>query len=431
MSRQDSKLRLKVIHTVESESLLDGVKSVLCCLSGGADSSVLLHVLSSLKKRYGFELTAVHVNHMIRGLEADRDEAFCKDMCERLGVKLTTVSVDVPRYAKEQKISLELAARKLRYEVFAKVMLSDGANVAATAHNADDNAETLLYNIIRGTSTTGIQAIPYKRDCFIRPLLAVSRMEIEEYAKENAISYVEDSTNSSDEYTRNFIRHNIIPLCKQLNPSFLSAVTRLTDSAKADEKLISSFDADNKRRIKKLLEENGISGVNNQTLFKIENAIKDGGTKEFTLSNGVKMAVVNGEPSFEKIHCENRNYQNEVLALGENVFFDGTVTVNCEPSTENFRGIYKTFTTVGFVSDIIFNDLRVRNRISGDTVTVGGVRKSLKKELINRKIPRNMRDLLPVFCVGDKVAFAPYVGVDDEFAPKSENSIKITVKVDL
>jgi tRNA(Ile)-lysidine synthase len=310
-------------------------------------------------------------------------------------------------------------------------MEAEGADVAATAHNADDNAETLLYNIIRGTSATGIQAIPYKRDCFVRPLLAVSRKEIEEYAKENSISYVDDSTNSSDKYIRNFIRHNIVPLCKQLNPSFLSAVTRLTDSAKADERLISSFRSDNRRRIKKLLEENGVSGVNNQTLVKIENAIKDGGTKKFTLSNGVIIQVVNGEISFDKATIENKAYQNEPLSLGENVFFDGAVTVCCEPSTENFRGIYKTFTTVGFVSDIIFNDLRVRNRISGDTVTVGGVRKSLKKELINRKIPRNMRDLLPVFCIGDKVAFAPYVGVDDEFAPKSENSVKITVKVDL
>ena len=240
MSRRDTKLRLNVIHTIDREDLLNGVSGVLCCLSGGADSVTLLHVMLSLRQRYGISISAVHVNHGIRGNEADRDEMFCKELCSKYGIKLYVKRGDVPSYAKSKGISTELAAREVRYSLFEEALSESGAEVAATAHNANDNAETLLFNIIRGTSPTGICAIPYKRDRYIRPLLCVTREQIMAYVAENELSYVIDSTNGDDDYTRNFIRHNIMPQCIRLNPSFVSAVTRLTDGAKADERLIAS-----------------------------------------------------------------------------------------------------------------------------------------------------------------------------------------------
>lgn len=426
MNRQEAKLRLKVIHTVEQWGLFDGCRHMLCCLSGGMDSSVLLHVLLSLSKRYRFKLSAVHVNHGIRGSEADRDESFCAEMCRALGVDFVPVRVDVPTYAAEKNISIELAARKLRYDAFESVMSSIGADRAATAHNADDNAETLIFNIIRGTSTSGICSIPYRRGNYIRPLLAVSRQEIAEYSSQYNIGYVTDSTNSDDAYTRNFIRHNIVPLCLKLNPSFLDAVTRLTDSAKRDEALILSSGLDKRREIVAFLEDNGIFGVNNDMIIKLAEAADGGGTRDFVLSCGRKLSVVNGAimPSPpERAY----NYENKELIIGDNSFFDGAVTVNLTFSSENFREIYKTFTTVGFISDIISGSVFIRGRLPGDSVTVCGVHKSVKKELINKKVPKYLRDALPVFCVGDKIAYVPYVGVDDAFAPKGEKSLKISV----
>lgn len=426
MNRQEAKLRLKVIHTAERWGLFDGCHHMLCCLSGGMDSSVLLHVLLSLKSRYGFKLSAVHVNHGIRGEEADRDERFCAEACRLLGVGFVPVKVDVPSYAAEKNISVELAARELRYDAFERVMDDLGADRAATAHNADDNAETLIYNIVRGTSTSGICSIPYKRGKYIRPLLAVSRREIAEYSSECDIRYVTDSTNSDDAYTRNFIRHNIIPLCLKLNPSFMDAVTRLTDSAKRDEAIMLSSGLDKRREIVALLEDNGIYGVNNDMIQRLSEAVRSGGTRDFVVSGGQRLRVADGSITTAPALRE-YVYENKKLIMGENIFFDGAVTVKLEFSSENFREIYKTFTTVGCISDIISGSVFIRGRLPGDSVTVCGVHKSVKKELINKKIPKHIRDALPIFCVGDKIAFVPYVGVDDVFLPKSEKSLKISV----
>lgn len=427
MHRQDSKLRLDVIHTIDKECLLDGVTSVLCCLSGGADSVTLLDVMLSLRERYGISVSAVHVNHGIRGNESDRDEAFCKELCAKYGIKLYIKSSDVPSYAKSKGVSTELAAREVRYSLFEEALVESGAEVAATAHNANDNAETLLFNIIRGTSTTGICSIPYKRDRYIRPLLCVTREQIMAYVTQNELPYVYDSTNGDDNYTRNFIRHNIIPQCIRLNPSFISAVTRLTDDAKSDERLIALSGLDCRRSVVEFLERNGICGVNHDMISKIAVALQSGGSHEFTLTAGKTICTENGSLILSDCAYETYNYSFTRLQEGQNTFFGGRVLINTALSRENFREIYKTLTTHGHLSAIISGNVVVRNRYSGDTVCVNGIHKSVKKELINRKIPRRMRDVIPVFCVDGKIAFVPFVGVDDDFSPKGDTSLKISV----
>ena len=431
MRRQDSKLRLNVIHTIDREGLLNGVSGVLCCLSGGADSVTLLDVMLSLRDRYGISVSAVHVNHGIRGNEADRDELFCRELCAKHGIKLYVKRADVPSYAKSKGISTELAAREVRYSLFEKALSESGAEAAATAHNANDNAETLLFNIIRGTSPTGICAIPYKRDRYIRPLLCVTREQIMAYIAENGLSYVVDSTNSDNDYTRNFIRNNIIPQCIRLNPSFISTVTRLTDGAKSDERLIASSGLDCKRSVVEFLERNGIYGVNHDMISKIAVALQSGGSHDFTLTEGRMICAENGRLLLQDAVCETYNYSFAKLQEGQNVFFDGKVLINTVLSLENFREIYKTLTTHGHLSAIIKDNVVVRNRRCGDTVCVNGIHKSVKKELINRKIPRKMRDIIPVFCVDDKTAFVPFVGVDDEFSPQGDMSLKISVYFNL
>ena len=431
MSRRDTKLRLNVIHTIDREDLLNGVSGVLCCLSGGADSVTLLHVMLSLRQRYGISISAVHVNHGIRGNEADRDEMFCKELCSKYGIKLYVKRGDVPSYAKSKGISTELAAREVRYSLFEEALSESGAEVAATAHNANDNAETLLFNIIRGTSPTGICAIPYKRDRYIRPLICVTREQIMAYVAENELSYVIDSTNGDDDYTRNFIRHNIMPQCIRLNPSFVSAVTRLTDGAKADERLIASLGLDRKRNVVEFLETNGIHGVNHVMISKIATALQSGGSHDFILTAGRMICTENGTLLLRDDACETYNYSFARLREGQNAFFGGKVLIKSVLSRENFREIYKTLTTHGHLSAIITDNVVVRNRRAGDAVCVNGIHKSVKKELINRKIPRRMRDVIPVFCVDGKIAFVPFVGVDDDFSPHGDTSLKISVYFNL
>jgi tRNA(Ile)-lysidine synthase len=194
---------------------LSGAERVIVALSGGADSTALLLFM----KENVSNTEAVHVNHGLRGAESDADEAFCRLLCERLNVPLTVERVDVKGFASESGTSTEEAARILRYRVFEKV--SGGSVLVATAHNADDNGETMLWNLIRGTGLTGLSGIPARRDNFIRPLLTVTRSEIIEFLHDRKQEYVTDSTNLTDDYSRNFIRHNIMPKIMTLNPAFV------------------------------------------------------------------------------------------------------------------------------------------------------------------------------------------------------------------
>ena len=188
---------------------------VCCALSGAADSVCLLRVLLTLQSRYGFVLTAVHINHNLRGTESDADAAFCQTLCETLAVPLQIFSVDVRETAAREHCSEELAARKCRYAAFAQAE----TDWIATAHTASDNLETLAHRLIRGASLHGLAAIPPKNGRILRPFLEITREEIEAYLKMLEQPYVTDSSNLSDRYTRNRIRHTVIPTLKHLNPS--------------------------------------------------------------------------------------------------------------------------------------------------------------------------------------------------------------------
>lgn len=221
----------KIKETIEKYGMFSSGRSVTVGVSGGADSCTLLHVLCRLKEEYSLNITAAHVNHGIRGEEADRDENFVKDFCSSLGVELKILHCDVPSLAKESGMGLEECGRKIRYEFFESI---DRSALIATAHNLSDRCETLLFNIARGTSSKGLSSIPAVRGNIIRPLICCSRSEIEKYCQENDIKYVTDSTNADDFYARNRIRLNVIPELKKINPSFESAAARLVECAECD-----------------------------------------------------------------------------------------------------------------------------------------------------------------------------------------------------
>ena len=215
--------------------MIAGGDTVTVALSGGADSVALAMALLEIRKKLQFDLRAVHINHNLRGDEANRDEQFVRDFCKTYEISLDVFSIDVGEIAQTRKESVELVAREERYRIFKST-----TGKVATAHTLDDCAETLIFNITRGSGLRGLCSIPPVRDNIIRPLIECERAQIEHYLKSKNQQFVTDSTNLTDDYTRNKIRHNVIPTLKEINSAFLLSVGRLTDTAVSLDRFVKS-----------------------------------------------------------------------------------------------------------------------------------------------------------------------------------------------
>ena len=217
---------------------------ILAAVSGGPDSMCLLNALLAISSKRGFKVVAAHFNHKLRGDEANRDEAFVIEECKNRNVELVVDFADVKAYSDEKGIGIVEAARDCRYEFLTKTALKLGSehkndNVRiATAHNADDLAETLIINMLRGAGALGLSSIPPVRDSIIRPMLHVSRDEIMEYIKLKKINYVEDSTNKSTNQTRNKIRHRIMPIIHEINPNFTESAIKTSQLLHKDDEYL-------------------------------------------------------------------------------------------------------------------------------------------------------------------------------------------------
>ena len=223
------------MRMTELQLPLDG--KILCAVSGGADSMCLLHMIYSR----GLEVVAAHYEHGIRGEEALRDAGFVEEWCREKSLECIVGHGDVPSYAAAHGLGTEEAARELRYRFLEETAARLNCKYIATAHNADDNVETVIFNLARGGGSLGLKGIPRSRGRFIRPLLDVSRREIEGYLEENSIPHVEDSTNASDDYSRNLIRHQVSPVLRKINPELHLAVARSSKLLEEDEDCLSSM----------------------------------------------------------------------------------------------------------------------------------------------------------------------------------------------
>lgn len=216
---------------IDQKSLFERRDKVLVALSGGADSVALLRVLHAL----GYQCECAHCNFHLRGEESNRDEAFVQQLCQKFDIPLHVTHFDTTDYAHTKRISIEMAARELRYQWFETLRQSIGAKVIAVAHHRDDSVETFLLNLIRGTGINGLKGIAPKNGYVVRPLLQESRENILDYLQHLNQEYVTDSTNLQDEYMRNKIRLNLLPLMKELNPSVSESIAataeRLADAA--------------------------------------------------------------------------------------------------------------------------------------------------------------------------------------------------------
>lgn len=214
--------------------------TVLAAVSGGLDSMCLLHFLTTWGRARGIDVTAAHFNHHLRGAESDGDEAFVRSWCADHGVPLVCGGGDVGALAAERGLSLEEAAREARYAFLTEQQARLGCTWLLTAHHADDNAETLLLNLLRGTGLRGLCGIPPCRDGILRPFLQITREELAAYAAEYQIPYVEDSTNALDEAARNVLRHRVLPILKELNPRAVENMVRTTALLRQDEEALAA-----------------------------------------------------------------------------------------------------------------------------------------------------------------------------------------------
>ncbi|MBO5701416.1 MAG: tRNA lysidine(34) synthetase TilS [Clostridia bacterium] len=430
---------------------LDREKSYLLGLSGGADSVCLFHLL----KDGGYRFSAAHINHGIRGDEADRDEEFCRNLCRENGVDFHLLRRDVPALAKEQGKSLEEAARDVRYSFFEEIMREKSIPVLLTAHNADDNAEALILSLVRGCSPSGacgiapIRALAY--GVAERPLLGCKKKDIVAFCHENSFDFVTDSTNADVSYPRNRIRQNILPELEAINPEFLSAFARFTES----ERLDSSFLDREAERFTETLLLSDISSIPypitsralaiaahragaSPEAVHIEKMIEMAkkGTGSLSLPGSVRAECRGGRIVFlsdtrEKKRATYPDYEPIDLDLGENELPHGKLMLVSGELTNDSAQVYKLSTSALINLDRIKGKIYARPRREGDRILIGGMHKSLKK-LISEKLPHlslEERRALPVICLDDEIVWVPYLGVSDSFRGSSHTICYLAEKM--
>lgn len=432
----------QLIRTVEKYNMLQNGDSVIVALSGGADSVALLDALNFIKEKYNLTLYAVHVNHGLRGEEAQRDESFCKLLCEKYEIKLFVRHENVAELARMNKISEELCGRNVRYSVFEELSEQLSAKVA-TAHTASDNAETLLFNITRGASLGGVCAIPPVRGYIIRPLIECTRAQIEQYCTDNNLEYVTDSTNLTDDYTRNKIRHNVIPALKEINPAFENSALRLsenareisdflaamTDKAISESKcnygydcktLLSNHNAIIKNAVAVLCKRCADFTAEQRHIELIIDIMKNGGAVNLT----EKCSAVSKQGILRFVF---RNEENrlEEIKLCENTEFEFCGKIyhiakdNSEKENKNSVN-----------PDFLNKNAVFRTRQSKDMFTYPKrkVTKPLRKVMNEMKIPSEQRDNSVVLAVDNIILWCEGVGVSAQgTAYNSDNALKIDI----
>lgn len=443
----------RIIKEVEGQLLhtygiKDGSK-IAVAVSGGRDSVCLLHILKELALNHDYSLAIVHVNHGIRGAEADRDENFVKDLAKEYGIESLSYRVDALAEAKKERLSVEEAARKLRYDCFAQALKTSEAKKIALAHHTDDSVETFMMNLARGSSIKGLIGIPKQRDEIIRPLLHLRREELCRYLEENSLAYVEDSTNMEDEYTRNRVRRLVLPcICKNINSKAVEHIGAVIQDLEVLYELLGSLVEDIKKEIllsihphdividrrkltkyhfslvsyslAKLMEEAGfsmkdISKIHYRSIYEL--AFAETG-KKLDLPSNIEVrneyetmifCLIDHEKDWKPERIELELYN---LPLNEEkIVCFGTYKFRL------LRFLYRFEKNVLDKDEEIFDlsklekefPLSIRLKESRDYMVVDerGSKKKLSRIFIDRKITRQKREELPVIAQESKVIFIP------------------------
>ena len=399
--------------------------TVVCAVSGGADSMALLWAMYLLRDKLQLRLSAAHFNHGLRGAESDRDEAFVRDFCAGYGIAFHCGADQVVAGKK----GLEAAAREARYG-----FLRSLPGKIATAHTADDNAETVLMHLVRGTGLKGLGGIAPVNGSLIRPMLSVTREEVLAFLEEYSIPYVEDSTNGEDAFLRNRLRHNVLPLLKQENPGFAPNLSATALRLREDEAALeASANAAKTDDVAALRQQH--PAVRNRILSSI---LQQAGVKEPEAAHisALEKLVFSQKPS-AKAHFPGgitvaRNYDAlEVLTEEEGLPTQelpcpGVIElpgaqITCKANTE------KTNTATSFAV-VPKGRLVVRSREAGDAMRLSGGTKSLKKLFTDKKIPAARRSCVPVIADDEGVVGVVGIGANLDRISDDHNAVRIEIE---
>ena len=437
-----------VLSVIKRYNMLENCDRIVVGLSGGADSVCLLSVLNSLKAEYGFSLVAAHINHGIRGAEAQRDEESCKRLCESLNVPLEILHADIPTLSKQQGIGEEECGRIVRYDFFRSLAGERGK--IATAHNLNDNAETLLLNLVRGAGSKGACGIPPVRDNIIRPLIETDRKSIENYCEENELQYVTDSTNLECEYSRNKIRIKVLPTLCEINQNAVGALSGFASRMREQEAFLES-----------VVNEKYAQCVKNSVLYEAEFSALDIFLKkriagrflselshgeveskhidDFLRFVGSGKALVTASAT-EIVSRDGKIFKKPEQAEQFSVDFsldDKKVNLPfCEISVEKYdtkdlQNLNKDILDNLIDCDKISNTLILRSRKDGDKFTFSKrrVTKTVKKLFNEDKIPPEVRNRMVILDSDGEVVWLSGYGTNKKFriGADTKKAIKLNI----
>ena len=413
----------KLLSFIRQQNMIAEGDRIICAVSGGADSVALLFAMYLLKEKLNMQLEAAHFNHHLRGEESDRDEAFVREFCDRYDIPLHVGGGEVVTGKK----GLEAAARDARY-----AFLRGLNGKIATAHTADDNAETVLLHLVRGTGLKGLGGIHPINGNVIRPMLSCTRQDVEDFCSEWCLRYITDSSNETDDFLRNRLRHHVMPLLQRENPKFSENTSAMALRLRLDEEYLSRSATDR---------------VAVETLKQMHPAVRNRGLEQFLKASGVRepeavhiaqveALLYSGKPS-AKVNLPGgvtiaRNYgilearreeealRKQVLPCPGEVELEDYVII-CRPAEEIIQSA-DTFTVLPK------GEMVLRGRESGDTIRLSGGSKSLKKLYIDRKIPAAQRSGLPVIADAEGVLGVYSIGPNLDRVARALPAVQIQIK---
>jgi tRNA(Ile)-lysidine synthase len=440
-------IREQFFGAISIHGLLKRGDSVLVALSGGPDSVALLHLLHEIRDEYRLRLAAAHLDHAIRAA-SPKDREFCRDLCRKLKIKFYSRRIDVVKIAKKERSNVEETGRKARYDYLGSLCAKYGYNKIATGHTMDDNAETVLFNLIRGTGLKGLAGIPPKREKIIRPLLELKKYEIINWLKANRIRYRIDHTNRSVRYSRNRIRNNIIPEMEKINPEIVKSLSRSAKNVTEYFEFIESvgvFFYENVLveggKSKIVLDLRKLSGYDKslvkrvvlEAFYRLSEARK---SPSFGLSSRINETIEGRSgtksPLGQGIWIEKSQNRVSVYKTGS-LSYDGTRFPLKVPGITTIPGHKFKFKTaileakglgslitkpvVALLDNNKVEDPEVRFRKKGDRLKPFGMKgtKSLSDLLIDRKIPTFDRGKIPLVVSRNRIAWVGGVVISEDF----------------
>lgn len=395
---------------IRQYDLISPGDEIVCALSGGADSTALLFALYLLREKFQFSLSAAHFNHNLRGEESNRDEQFVRTLCDRYDIPLSVGTGEV----KAGKKGLEAAAREARYAFFGSL-----PGKIATAHTADDNAETVLLHLVRGTGLKGLGGIAPVNGRIIRPMLNVTRTDVLRFLEEYCLTFVQDSSNDTDQFLRNRLRHGVMPLLKEENPKIAEKLSAMALTLRQDEAFLQ-----HQARERETLEVEKLRQMDSVLRSRIiENFLKENGVREpeYRHIEAVNDLIFSRKPSakanlpggvtvqrcYDRLQIQSQGSFSPVKLQcpGETVIEELGLKVTCQLAEEiiNTQSVF----TLAPAGQVV-----LRSRIPGDEMRLSGGTKSLKKLFIDRKIPASDRVMIPVLADEEGVLAVYGIGVN-------------------